>query len=150
MKTLCELKRCKETVTRGRFAGNETEFSLCVGGDNYSWNINRKNLNAETPPIGQKYFKGFCHLLSYLPEFGIDTDKAIGKILAALEKNTGVEAGDELVGIIATTDDYKKIGEAIDNHFRCNYNKVAHDSGKQTDQDRIYIRVLKAKVGEKD
>lgn len=149
MKTLCELKRCKETVTRGRFAGNETEFSLCVGGDNYSWNINRKNLNAETPPIGQKYFKGFCHLLGYLPEFDIDIKDATGKIISALEKNTGISFEEAYPEFDRLTTP-KEIGEFIDKHFRCNYNKTEHDSGKQTDQDRIYIRVLKAKVGEKD
>lgn len=146
MQILCELKRFKEQITRGKYAGGETEYSISVGGDNYSWNIVKVTHGKSTPPIGQKYFKGFCHLLEVLPQFGVDPDKAIGKIVAALEKNTGIEAGDELIDTIATTDDYKKIGEAIDSRFKCNYNLPAHDSGKQTDPDRIYVRVLKANL----
>lgn len=150
MKTLCELKRFKEIVTRGRFAGNETEFAICVGGDNYSWNINKVNLNATTPPLGQSYFKGFCHLLNTLPNFNIEINDAIDKILTALQKNTGIAPSDELIKLIENSDNYTEIGKAIDSLYRSNYNKVEHDSGKQIDQDRIYIRILKAKIGEKD
>ena len=154
MKELVELGRFKEKVTRGRFTGQDTEYALIVGGDNYSWNISRKNLNATTPPKGEKYCKGFCHLLDQLKAFNIDACKAVPKIVEALEKNTGVDAG-ELSGKIlqAFSDaddpdkvDLKNIGEDIDNHFRCNYNRVAHDSGKLTDPDRIYVRVLKANL----
>ncbi len=154
MQILCELGRFKEKVTRGRFAGNETEYTINVGGDNYSWNINRKNVNAETPPVGQKFFKGFCNLLGYLPSFDVAPCEVIPKIVEALEKNTGIEAG-ELSGKIlqAFSDadnpddvDLTEIGELIDEHFKCNYNRLAHDSGKLTDPERIYVRVLKANV----
>ena len=150
MQILCELKRVKEKITRGKFAGGETEYSLSVGGDNYSWNIVKVTHGKSTPPIGQKYFKGFCHLLGCLPDFNIDQADALDKIISALEKNTGIKASDELLKLIEVSDDYDAIGVAIDEHFRCNYNKPEHDSGKQTDRDRIYIRVLKAKVGQKD
>ena len=145
MKELVELGRFKEKVTRGRFTGQDTEYALLIGGDNYSWNISRKNLNATTPPKGEKYCKGFCHLLDQLEGFNIDPDKAIPKIVDALAKNTGVDAK-ELNEKIAEEKSLKKIGEDIDNHFRCNYNRVAHDSGKLTDPDRIYVRVLKANL----
>jgi len=148
MKILCEVKRCKETVSRGRFAGQETEYALVVGGDNYSWNISRNNLNAMTPPIGQKYFKGFCHLMAYFADFGIEDD-AIDKIVDALEKNTGKDAT-ELRKELKEQTLLTETGRLIDDFFRCNYNNEEHNSGKQTDKDRIYIRVLKAKVGQKD
>lgn len=150
MQILCELKRFKEKITRGKFAGGETEYSIAVGGDNYSWNIVKITHGKTTPPLGQKYFKGFCHLLDQLPPFGIDKADALDKILAALEKNTGVKPSDELLKLIEVSTDYGKIGEAIDEHYRCNYNRATHDSGKQLDRDRIYIRVLKAEVGQKD
>lgn len=144
MKELVELKRFKEKVTRGRFAGNETEYAIIVGGDNYSWNFSRKNLNATTPPIGQKYFKGFCHLIPYFSFYGIE-DNGIDLIVDALVKNTGTEVGD-LKDRIEKEHDLGKIGELIDEHFKCNYNIVEHDSGKLTDPDRIYVRVLKASL----
>lgn len=150
MKTLCELKRFKEKVTRGRFAGNETEFAICVGGDNYSWNINKVNINSSNPPLGQSYFKGFCHLLSNLSNFNIEVNDAIDKILNALQNNTGIAPSDELIKLIENSDNYKEIGKSIDNLYRSNYNNVEHDSGRQIDQDRIYIRILKAKIGSKD
>jgi hypothetical protein len=150
MQILCELKRFSEKVTRGRFTGQMTEYAISIGGDNYSWNICRVNLNANGVPNGQMYFKGFCHLLQRLSEFDIDPKDAIGKITAALEKNTKVKLTDELSELIKESDDLNKIGEAIDDVYKCNYNKVAHDSGKTTDKDRVYIRVLKAKVGQKD
>ncbi len=147
MKILCELKRCKETVSRGRFSGQETEYALVVGGDNYSWNISRNNLNADTPPIGQKFFKGFSHLMGYFAQFGIE-DNAVDVIVDALEKNTGQDATElrkqleerEAQVSLAVT------GKLIDNFFRCNYNNEEHNSGKLTDPDRIYVRVLRANV----
>lgn len=145
MKILCELKRFKEKVTRGRSTGEITEYNICVGGDNYSWNVNRKNLNANTPPIGQKYFKGFCHLLNCLKEFNIDSKEALDVIIPALQKNTGIDPKDLLEKIDKETD-LNKIGEYIDEHFLCNYNRVIHDSGKLTDPNRIYVRVLKANI----
>lgn len=145
MKELVELGRFKETVSRGRFSGQKTEFSILIGGDNYSWNISRKNINTTTPPVGQKYFRGFCHLLPTLPEFGIDLKNAVPKIVSALAKNTGtIET--ELNNKIAEINDSAEIGKLIDNYFKCNYNKVEHDSGKLTDSDRIYVRVLKANL----
>jgi len=149
MKELVELARFKEKVTRGRFTGQETEYALLVGGDNYSWNISRKNLNSTTPPKGEKYCKGFCNLLDYLEGFNIPADEAIDKIIDALSKNTGINSND-LCDKVVEAETLKEKGELIDSHFRCNYNKPEHDSGKQTDKDRIYIRVLKAKVGQKD
>lgn len=145
MKELVELDRFKEKVTRGRFSGQETEFAIIIGGDNYSWNISRKNLNASTPPIGQKYCKGFCDLLSYLKDFKINSDKAVEKIVNALEKNTGIDSND-LKHKISQTNSLRRIGELIDDHFKCNYNRLAHDSGKMSDPDRIYVRVLKANI----
>ena len=151
MKELVELARFKEKVTRGRFTGQETEYALLIGGDNYSWNISRKNLNADTPPIGQKYFKGFCHLMGYFAQFGIE-DNAIDIIVDALEKNTGKNA-DELREQLKEREANASLtvtGKLIDDYFRCNYNNEEHNSGRMTDPDRIYIRVLKAKVGQKD
>ena len=150
MEILCELKRFSEKVTRGRFTGQTTEYSIAVGGDNYSWNITRITHGKTTAPSGQMYFKGFCHLLQKLSQFNIDPKDAINKITAALEKNTGVKATDELNDLIKDSDDLAKIGVCLDNLYECNYNKVAHDSGKTTDRKRVYIRVLKAKVGQKD
>jgi len=54
MKTLCELKRFKEKVTRGRFTGQDTEYAICVGGDNYSWNINRVVIGSNSPTLREK------------------------------------------------------------------------------------------------
>jgi len=145
MKILCELERFKEKVTRGRFTGQDTEYSISVGGDNYSWNISRVNLNSSTPPIGQSYCKGFCHLLDVIQDAGIDAKKSVPKIIEALKKNTGVD-DKELQEKIAELDSLKEIGEAIDTTFKCNYNKVNHNSGTITDPERVYVRVLKANL----
>ncbi len=97
-------------------------------------------------PLGQKYFKGFCHLLAGLAEFDIDAKDAANKILAGLETNTEIKPSEELLELIKSSNDLKEIGVAIDNHYKCNYNRTEHDTGKLTDPNRIYVRVLKANL----
>jgi len=146
MQILCEIKRFKEIVKRGRFTGQTTEYNISVGGDNYSWNISRVNLSANAQPLGQKYFKGFCHLLADLENFDINAKDAVVNILAGLESNTEIKPSEELLELIKSSDDLKEIGVAIDNHYKCNYNCTEHDTGKLTDPNRIYVRVLKANL----
>lgn len=145
MQILCELKRFKEKITRGKFAGGITEYSIAVGGDNYSWNIVKVTYGKTTPPLGQKYFKGFCDLLNYLRDFNIDPHESIPKIIDALEENTGINS-DELREKVKELPSLKTKGIAIDQYFKCNYNRVDHDTGKLADPNRIYVRVLKADI----
>lgn len=145
MKILSRLKRFSNVVSRGRSKGKDQTYLIGIAGDNYCWNICKIPIKAdeESMPIGQKFFKGFEHLLEKLHLFDIDFNNAYHQIIQDLENATGKSKENLMIELKNNPDlNCSVLGKKIDDYFECNYLNNEHNSSNVNDKNRIYIRIL--------
>ncbi len=130
MKILCDV------------GNNKSGHKVYIGGDNWCWNISLgfKTENGFAKPIGQKFYKGFVHLLGELKKFEVDPLKIYPLIVKTLEDNTGTKFRNSLKNG-ESLDDF---GRSIDTVFKCCYNNPNHNNNSKKEKSNIYYRVLKA------
>jgi len=118
-----------------------SKYRWVIAFDNWCWVLAEQREGKK--PIGRRFFKGFVHLLKYLPEFNVNFDEAINNIISSLEKNTGIKS-DDLILDIKNISDVETIGKKIDDFFQTNYLNENHNPSNIQLRQRIYVRVLKA------
>lgn len=111
-----------ETVSKGRFMGQETTKRLVISADKYSWSYGRE---AKGSPVlhDAKYHGEFRTMFMSMntgyniEKYGVNWKEAAKLVVAELSKRLNIPP------LKITSDDPATVGHAIDEHYRVNYHR---------------------------
>lgn len=133
MDKLIEITDWKASVsTRGRYATEKrkkhTRYIVCF--DRWCWSLAKETDYGKI--FGQKFFKGFCHLMKWVTCYGADLHETARTIIEELSKRTDKPT------LLYQNGSPEHIGNQIDDYYQVNFNMVSHEPVYEKLTEELY------------